>query len=88
MLFHYINEKYIDSIIEEIDKIKSKDYYVQMGIAWAISICYIRFPEKTMKYLKNNSLDTFTHNKAIQKCIESYRVKEEDKNMLRTMRRK
>ena len=45
-----------------------------MAIAWAVSICYIKFLDLTSDYLKHNTLDDFTYNKALQKITESYRV--------------
>jgi len=87
MLDYYIKEDYIDEVLKKLDKIKNKEYYVQMAIAWAISIAFIKFPDQTMEYLKNNSLDNFTYNKAIQKIIESYRVDDRTKEQLRKMKR-
>lgn len=58
-----------------------------MAQAWLISIMYIKFREKTLEYLKENSLDTWTHNKAIQKIRESTRVSKEDKEFLLTFKR-
>ena len=65
-----------------------KEYYVQMSVAWLISICYIKYPSITIKYIMNNKLDDFTHNKAIQKIRESYRVSKEDKEHLNMLKRK
>ena len=58
-----------------------------MAISWLISICYIKYKDKTLEFLKNNKLDKFTYNKAIQKIIESSRVSIDEKNMLRTMKK-
>ena len=58
-----------------------------MSIAWAISEAFIKFEDKTMKYLNNNSLEDFTYNKAIQKIIESYRVDDKTKEKLRKMKK-
>lgn len=88
MLDYYVDEIYIDKVIKELDKIKHEGYYVKMAVAWALSLCYIKFPEKTMQYFKNCNLDDWTYNKAIQKTVESYRVTDEDKEILRNMRRK
>lgn len=88
LLDYYIEEKYITDVLNSLDGINHQGYYVKMAIAWAISIAYIKFPEYTLKYLKNNSLDTFTYNKAIQKIIESYRVSKENKEIIRSMKRK
>ncbi len=87
MLDYYIKEEYIDEVLKKLDKIKNKEYYVQMAIAWAVSIAFIKFQDQTMEYLKNNSLDDFTYNKAIQKIIESYRVDDRTKEQLRKMKR-
>ncbi len=87
MIFHFIDEEHISDILNEMDKIKHDDYYVKMAVAWNISICFIKFPEKTMSYLKNNTLDKFTYNKALQKIIESYKVDKETKNIIRQMKR-
>ena len=88
MLDYYINEEYIDEVIKILDNIKNKEYYVQMAIAWTISVAFVKFEDRTMKYLNNNSLDDFTYNKSIQKIIESYRVNEKTKGKLKKMKRK
>ena len=87
-LDYFLNNEYIDRVINNISKIKSNKYYVQMAIAWLLAESFIKQKEKTKEYLKNNKLDNFTHNKAIQKIIDSYRVSQEDKEFVRTLRRK
>lgn len=88
MLDFYITEEYINEVLQILDKIKQEGYYVKMAIAWTVSVAYIKFPEITLKYLKENNLDTFTYNKAIQKIIESNRVSKEEKEKIRKMKRK
>ncbi len=88
MIDYYIEEDYLDMIFELCDKYNTNDYYVNMAVAWLISICYIKYPGITIKYIKNNKLDDFTHNKAIQKIRESYRVGREDKDYLNSLKRK
>ena len=88
LLSHFIEEDFIDEILKILFNLKSDYYYAQMAIAWAISICYIKFPEKTYPYLKKNKLQDFIHNKAVSKIIESYRVSKEEKEKLRKLRRK
>lgn len=85
---HYIDEEYIDKVLQWMDRISHEGYYVKMAVAWSLSVCYVKFPEKTMNYLKKNHLDDFTYNKALQKIVESYRVSAEDKEVIRSMRRK
>lgn len=87
-LNYYLNDEYIDRVIENISKIKLQKYYVQMAIAWLLSVSYIKQKDKTLDYLKHNKLDDFTHNKAIQKIIESYRVSKEEKEYIKTLKRK
>lgn len=82
-LNYYLTDEYIDEILQKIDKIANKEYYVQMAIAWLISFAYIKQKEKIEKYLLKNNLDVFTQNKSIQKICESYRVSKEDKEKLK-----
>jgi len=88
MLAHYINDAYIDRVLSDLDRIRHEGYYVKMGVAWAVSVCYVKYPEKTMDYLKTCSLDDFTFNKSLQKILESYRVDPESKAVIRSMKRK
>ncbi len=88
MLDFYITDEYINEVINILDNIKHEGYYVKMAIAWTVSVAYIKYPKITMKYLTNNTLDEFTYNKALQKIIESYRVSNEDKDIIRNMKRK
>lgn len=88
LLDYFIDKEHIQDIFKITDKIKRDEYYVEMAIAWLISICYIKFPEETEKYLKSNKLSNFAYNKSIQKIIESTRVDEQTKNKLRKMKRK
>lgn len=87
LINYYIIDDYIDKVLNVLDNIKNDFYYVKMAIAWAISICYIKYPMKTKQYLKHNRLDDFTHNKAIQKIRESYRVTKEEKEEVIKLRR-
>lgn len=87
LLDFYINDNYIDTILDICKHLKHDDYYVLMALAWLISICYIKYPKKTLKLLKIGNLDDFTHNKAIQKIIESTRVEKIEKERLRGMKR-
>ena len=86
MLDYFITEEYVDKVLKELDKIKHDGYYVKMGVAWVIAEIAIKFNNKAMQYLKNNNLDKFTYNKAIQKMIESRRISNEQKEFLRTQK--
>lgn len=86
ILDYYIDEDYLYKDFKIFDSITSKDYYVQMAVAWAISICLIKFYDETIEYLRKSKLDTFTFNKALQKAIESYRINNEQKEFLKNMK--
>ncbi|OBZ09273.1 MULTISPECIES: DNA alkylation repair protein [Bacillales] len=88
LLDFYIEDEYIDRVLSLLDRVKRDDYYVKMAVAWAISICFIKLPAPTLSYLERNSLDVFTYNKALQKITESYRVDQDTKKMIRSMKRK
>lgn len=87
MLFYYVNEIYIDELLQRLRQAPLTAYYVQMAVAWAISICYASFPEKTLKMLEQSSFDDFTYNKALQKIIELRNISREEKEMLRQRKR-
>ncbi len=88
LMNYYIDDEHIDLILKTYDGIKNEEYYVKMGIAWALSLCFVKQREKTLEYLKNSNLGKWTYNKAIQKINESFRVSKEDKEMLKKMKRK
>lgn len=88
ILDYYIDKEYMQKDFEIFNNIKLDKYYVKMALAWAISIYLIKFYEETISYLKNDcKLDDWTYNKVIQKAIESYRITENQKEELRTMKK-
>ena len=66
--------------------IKSEEYYVNMMIAWYFATALAKQYDEIIPYIENRKLDKWTHNKAIQKAIESYRITEEQKTYLRTLK--
>jgi len=88
LLAYYVNARYLQDIFEYFDKIKSEDYYVKMAVSWCVSVCYFKFPDITMSYLKNNKLDDFTYNKSLRKIMESLKIDGEQKKIIRSMKRK
>lgn len=90
MLDYYLTEEYIDKVLENIKKINHEGYYVKMAAAWLIAEAYIKQKYKTKEFLKENKykLDIFTYNKSLQKIIESNRIKEDEKQTIRKMKRK
>lgn len=88
LIYYYTADQYMDEALARLDAIQSKSYYVQMAVAWAVSIYYTANPERTMLYLNANHLDDFTYNKALQKITESLKVTKEEKTMIRQMKRR
>ena len=87
LLSYFIEDFYIDKVLKILDKVNHEGYYVKMAVAWAVSICYIKFSEKTQKYLHVSNLNNWTYNKSIQKIIESYRIDKQTKELLKKMKR-
>ena len=87
ILDYYIDYNYLQKDFKIFDSIKHEGYYVKMAVAWAISICLIKYYDETIKYLKKTKIDEWTYNKAIQKAIESYRITEMQKKYLRTIKK-
>ena len=87
-LNYYVEQEYLEQGFQYFNQITREKYYVKMAVAWAISICYIKYEKETMDYLRDNELDTETYNKALQKIVESTRVTKEQKQSIRMMKRK
>ncbi|MFF2908898.1 DNA alkylation repair protein [Paenibacillus sp. NPDC057934] len=88
ILNFYVEGEDMDRVLARLDVIKHEGYYVKMAVAWALSICYIKHPERVMAYLRHNFLDDFTFNKTLQKITESYRVSSEEKQIIRSIKRR
>lgn len=83
LMFGFIERKYIDEITNSLNQFEeTNDYYVDMANAWLLCEMFIKEKELTIKYFKDHKLNKFTINKAIQKCRESFRVSDLDKQML------
>ena len=67
--------------------IRHEGYYVRMAVAWALSFCFVKFPEQTMAFLRHCHLDDFTFRKTNQKIGESYRVSEDMKKAVKALKR-
>ncbi len=82
LLQKFVTEEYITSTLSALQKINSDKYYVKMAVAWALSVCYVKFPKLTEQLFAEYKLDSWVQNKAIQKCRESLRVSNQDKEWL------
>ncbi len=86
-LIYYRDEAYLQKLFALFTAIKHEDYYVKMAGGWAVSMCFVTFPEQTLAYIKSNTLDTFTHNKSLQKIRESLQVDADTKAYIKTLKR-
>jgi len=83
LLNHFVDDKnYLDYFFQSIDKIDNDSYYVNMAIAWFISVLFCKYRVRTLEYLKKNKLNDFIQNKAISKIRESFRVSTIDKKLV------
>ena len=86
LMQHYLDEDFDPAYLEDVAALRSGEYYVNMMIAWYFATALAKRYDATLPYLEQRRLDAWTHNKAIQKAIESYRVTEERKAYLRTLK--
>lgn len=87
LMTHYLDEDYSDEYLEIPASVHSEEYYVNMMIAWFYATALAKQWNDSITYLENNRLDSWTHNKTIQKACESYRITAEQKEYLRTLKR-
>lgn len=88
LLFYFINDTYIERVIKELDHVISEEYYVQMAVAWALSMCFVQYPDRMLLYLqKEQHLDSWTYQKTLQKICESHQVNDAEKQICREMKR-
>ena len=88
LLDYYVDRAYLGEALAELERVDHDSYYVKMAVAWALSMFYLEFPEKTGAFLADCRLDDFTYHKTLQKICESRRADREMKERVRAMRRK
>ena len=86
LLAHYLDEDFDPEYLELVAKVRSDEYYVNMMRAWYFATALAKQYEAALPYVEGGRLDKWTHNKTIQKAVESCRVPEEHKEKLRGMR--
>lgn len=82
----YLDEQFKPEYSELVCSVHSDEYYIQMMAAWYFATALAKQYDAVLPYLKQRRLDAFTHNKAIQKAVESYRITPEQKAYLRTLK--
>ena len=88
LMQHYLDERFEPSFLEWAAAVQSEEYYIRMMAAWYFATALAKQYDAALPYLQQRRLDEWTHNKTIQKALESYRVPEEHKAYLKTLRRK
>lgn len=86
LMEHFLDEDFDIIYPETVSKIRSDEYYVNMMIAWYFATALAKQYESIIPFIENRSLDIWTHNKAIQKALESYRISTEQKTYLRELK--
>ncbi|MBD5636951.1 MAG: DNA alkylation repair protein [Clostridia bacterium] len=87
LLHYYVEEEYLPLIFESVRNLKKNDYYIMMGAAWLIAEVLVKYYEAGVRFLQEGSMPKVTHNKAIQKACESFRVTSEEKAFLKSLRK-
>lgn len=88
LLSFYVNDKYIDQVLMHLQKVPQGQYYVDMAIAWTLSVGLIKYYDKTIPLFEQHTFSKFVHNKAIQKARESFRVSAQTKEFLNGLKMK
>lgn len=86
LLSFYITDKDIDRVLQHLQEVPQGQYYVDMAIAWSLSVGFVKYYDKTLDVLKQQPFSRFVHNKAIQKARESLRITAEIKDYLNTLK--
>lgn len=86
LMNYYLNEDFLEEHLDKVAEIKLTDYYVEMMIAWYLATGLAKNYDDFIKAIENNSFRISIHNKAIQKACESYRVSDEHKAYLKTLK--
>ena len=85
-LSHYLQDDYIDKVLEASASVTNDHYYVRMGNAWLLSVAFVKYRDKTVNLLKSSRLDDWTYHKTLQKIMESNRVDQVTKEWISTMK--
>ena len=86
LMEHYLDGDFDPAYPEMAAGVRSGEYYVNMMTAWYFATALAKQYDAVIPYIENRRLDPWTHNKAIQKAIESYRITPEQKEYLKTLK--
>ncbi len=88
LMTYFLDEHFDVKYVEDVAAVQSEEYYVKMMVAWYFATALAKQWDAVIPYLENRKLEKWTHNKAIQKAIESYRITPEQKEYLRGLKHK
>lgn len=86
LMQYFLAEDFDESYPKLVSNIRSDEYYINMMIAWYFSTALAKRYEEVIPYIEQQKLDVWTHNKAIQKAVESYRITDEQKGYLKSLK--
>lgn len=86
LMTHFLDEDFKPEYLGMAADVHSEEYYVNMMIAWFFATALAKQYEASLPYIENHCMDRWTHNKTIQKAIESYRITDEQKRYLKSLK--
>ncbi len=86
LMEHFLDEDYDIKYPEMVARLRSDEYYVNMMIAWYFATALAKQYDSILPFIEEKKLDDWTHNKAIQKAVESYRITPQQKEYLKTLK--
>ncbi len=86
LMTHFLDEDFELKYAQSVAEIRSEEYYIKMMIAWYFATALAKQYDSIIPFIENKKLDVWTHNKAIQKSVESYRITAEQRDYLKTLR--
>ncbi len=86
LMAHFLNEDFTPDLLEIPAAVHSEEYYVKMMVAWYYATALAKQYEAAIPVIEKKLLEKWTHNKTIQKAIESFRVTDDHKEYLRTLK--
>lgn len=86
LMQYYLDDNFKVEYLEWVSNIKSEEYYINMMIAWYFATALAKQCDSAISFIENKKLDTWTHNKTIQKAVDSYRITEWQKEYLRSLK--
>ena len=86
LMNEFLDKDFKEEYLDLVSSVKGEDYYLKMMVAWYFATALAKQYDASIKVIEDKILDQWVHNKAIQKAIESFRVSDEHKEYLRTLK--